>query len=185
MEPDRQAEAGTALWPRVRDASETDAPAITDLYNALIPSTTVTWTEDLDTVAHRLVWLRRQRDEGLPVLVAEVDGAVVGFTAYEYFRGEGKWPGYRLTMELSIHVAESHWGHGVGRALIDALVERACGAGVHVLVAAIDGANEASIRFHERLGFEVVGRMPQTGLKFGRWLDLVLMQRVLDDRERP
>jgi L-amino acid N-acyltransferase YncA len=121
----------------------------------------------------------------LPVLVAEVDGAVVGFTAYEYFRGEGKWPGYRLTMELSIHVAESHWGRGVGRSLIDALVERARAAGIHVLVAAIDGANEASIRFHERLGFEVVGRMPQTGTKFGRWLDLVLMQRILDGRERP
>jgi len=64
-------------------------------------------------------------------------------------------------------------------------VTRALDAGVHVLVAAIDGANEASIRFHERLGFEVVGRMPQTGLKFGRWLNLVLMQRILDDRERP
>ena len=169
----------------MRDASEADAPAITGLYNALIPMTTVTWTEDIDTVEHRVAWLHRQRDEGLPVLVAEVDGAVVGFTAYEYFRGEGKWPGYRLTMELSIHVAESHWGRGVGRVLIDALVERARRAGVHVLVAAIDGANEASIRFHEHLGFEVVGRMPQTGTKFGRWLDLVLMQRILDGRERP
>ena len=169
----------------IRDATNDDVESITGLYNALIPSTTVTWTETLDTTEHRLHWLRRQREEGLPVLVAEVDGAVVGFTAYEYFRGEGKWPGYGLTMELSIHVAESHWGRGVGRALIEALVTRALDAGVHVLVAAIDGANEASIRFHERLGFEVVGRMPQTGLKFGRWLNLVLMQRILDDRERP
>ena len=169
----------------IRDATDDDAVSITDLYNALIPSTTVTWTESLDTSEHRLEWLRRQREEGLPVLVAEVEGAVVGFTAYEYFRGEGKWPGYRLTMELSIHVAERHWGRGVGRALIDALVARARDAGIHVLVAAIDGENDASIRFHERMGFEVVGRMPQTGLKFGRWLDLVLMQRILDDRERP
>ncbi len=169
----------------IRDATNDDAESITVLYNALIPSTTVTWTESLDTTEHRLHWLRRQRDEGLPVLVAEADGAVVGFTAYEYFRGEGKWPGYRLTVELSIHVAEPYWRRGVGRSLIDALVARALDAGVHVLVAAIDGANEASIRFHERLGFEVVGRMPQTGLKFGRWLDLVLMQRILDNRERP
>jgi len=169
----------------IRDATDDDAASITGLSNALIPSTTVTWTETLETAEHRLDWLLRQRDEGLPVLVAEVEGAVVGFTAYEHFRGEGKWPGYRLTMELSIHVAENHWGRGVGRALIDALVERGRAAGVHVLVAAIDGANEASIRFHERLGFEVVGRMPQTGLKFGRWLNLVLMQRILDDRERP
>jgi len=169
----------------IRDATDDDVVAITDLYNALIPTTTVTWTETLDTSEHRLEWLCRQREEGLPVLVAQVEGAVVGFTAYEYFRGEGKWPGYRLTMELSIHVAEAHWGHGVGRVLIDALVERARAAGIHVLVAAIDGANEASIRFHERVGFEVVGRMPHTGVKFGRWLDLILMQRILDDRERP
>lgn len=141
----------------IRDATDDDSESITDLYNALIPSTTVTWTESLDTAEHRVDWLRRQREEGRPVLVAEVKGAVVGFTAYEYFRGEGKWPGYRLTMELSIHVAEGLWGRGVGRALIDALVARARDAGIHVLVAAIDGENEASIRFHERLGFEVAG----------------------------
>jgi L-amino acid N-acyltransferase len=169
----------------IRDATDDDAESITGLYNALIPSTTVTWTESLDTTEHRLHWLRRQPDEGLPVLVAEVDGAVAGFTAYEHFRGEGKWPGYRLTVELSIHVAESHWGHGVGRSLVEALVARGRDFGIHVLVAAIDGSNEVSIRFHERLGFEVVGRMPQTGTKFGRWLDLVLMQRILDDREGP
>ena len=93
----------------IRDVTYHDAASITGLYNALIPSTTVTWTETLETAEHRLDWLLRQRDEGLPVLVAEVEGAVVGFTAYEYFRGEGKWPGYRLTMELSIHVAEGHW----------------------------------------------------------------------------
>lgn len=119
------------------------------------------------------------------MLVAESDDTVVGFATYEHFRGEGKWPGYRYTAELSIHVAEAHWGKGIGRALIEALVKRARSAGIHVLVAGIDSANEASMRFHERLGFEVVGRLPQTGAKFGDWLDLVLMQRILDDRERP
>jgi L-amino acid N-acyltransferase YncA len=169
----------------IRDAVIGDVQAITDLYNALIPTTSVTWTETLTTRENRSTWLERQREEGLPVLVAEDTGEVVGFAAYEHFRGEGKWPGYRATMELSIHVAQSHLSRGVGRALIEALVERARAAGVHVLVAAIDGENEASIRFHERLGFVEVGRMPQTGQKFGRWLDLVLMQRVLDDRLAP
>jgi phosphinothricin acetyltransferase len=121
----------------------------------------------------------------MPVLVADDGGEVAGFTAYEHFRGEGKWPGYRATAELSIHVRESHWGRGVGRALIEALIERAQNAGIHVLVAAIDGENEASLRFHERLGFVEVGRMPQTGQKFGRWLDLVLVQRIVDSRDRP
>ncbi len=169
----------------IRDAREDDAAAITRLYNALIPTTTVTWTEQLDSVEHRLRWLQAQKGAGMPVLVAEAAHAVAGFTTYEHFRGEGKWPGYRLTMELSIHVDQAYWGRGIGRALLEVLCARARDAGIHVLVAAIDGENEASIRFHERLGFSVVGRMPQTGVKFGRWLDLILMQRILDDRQMP
>jgi L-amino acid N-acyltransferase YncA len=161
----------------VRDAVEADLPAITEIYNAWIPTHTITWTETPTTLEERAAWLTRQREQGLPVLVADEGGEMVGFTAYEYFRGEGKWPGYRATMELSIHVRGDRWGKGVGRALIEALVERARGAGVHVLVAAIDGENQASVRFHERLGFAEVGQ------KFGRRLDLVLMQRVIDERE--
>jgi phosphinothricin acetyltransferase len=169
----------------IRDAIEADLPAITDLYNALIPSSTVTWTETPTTLEERASWLEQQRAEDMPVLVADDDGWVAGFTAYEHFRGEGKWPGYRGTAELSIHVRESHWGRGAGRALVETLMDRAVAAGIHVLVAAIDAENEASLRFHERLGFVEVGRMPQVGQKFGRWLDLVLVQRIVDTRERP
>jgi len=169
----------------VRDVREADLGAIVDIYNALIPTHTITWTEELDTLEHRRMWFERQCVERFPVLVAEMADEVIGFATYEHFRGEGKWPGYRATAELSIHVRESHWSRGAGRALIEALVERASAAGVHVLVAAIDSANEASLRFHTRLGFVEVGRMPQTGQKFGRWLDLVLVQRIIDARERP
>jgi len=164
----------------IRDARVGDVAAITALYNALIPSTTTAWTETLDTEAERLEWFEHQRSDGFPVLVAEVDGQVAGFTAYEHFRGAGKWPGYRFTVEHSVHVAETHWGTGVGRALVEHLIEHARGAGMHVMVAAIDGANTGSIEFHRRLGFTEVARMPETGTKFGHWLDLVLMQRVLD-----
>ena len=169
----------------IRDARETDLAAITGLYNAFIPSRTITWTEEQETPDQRSAWFEHQRREGFPVLVADDAGEVAGFTCYEPFRGDGKWPGYRGTAELSIHVREDNWGRGIGRALIEGLVERARAAGIHVLVAAIDSENEASIRFHERLGFVEVARMPETGQKFGRWLDLVLMQRILDSRERP
>ena len=169
----------------IRDAALADLPAIVALHNALIPTTTITWTEELETLDHRAAWFERQERDGHPVLVADDGGEVVGFTTYEYFRGEGKWPGYRATAELSIHVRESNWGRGVGRALIEALVERARAASIHVLVAAVDTENTESIRFHERLGFVEVGRMPQIGQKFGRWLDLVLMQRIIDDRIPP
>ena len=168
----------------IRDATAPDVPAITDLYNAWIPTHTITWTETPETYEQRAEWFEHQQREGFPVLVAD-DGEVVGYASYGHFRGEGKWPGYRGTVEHSVHVRGDYWGRGVGRALVEGLIERACAAGIHVLVAAIDGENEASIRFHARLGFVEVARMPETGQKFGRWLGLVLMQRILDSRTRP
>jgi len=165
----------------VRDATVGDLPEITRISNALIPTTTVTWTETPQTVDDRAGWFARQTAEGFPVLVAEAGGRVVGFASYGHFRGAGQWPGYRFTAEHTVHVAEDHWGHGIGRALMDHLTDRARSAGLHVLVGAIDGANAASLEFHARLGFVEVGRMPEVGCKFDRWLDLVLVQRVLDD----
>jgi L-amino acid N-acyltransferase len=163
----------------VRDAVDADMPAVCDIYNALIPSTTVAWTETLQTLEERQAWFVAQQRAGYPVLVAEVDGGVGGFAAYGSFRGSGKWPGYRYTVEHTIHVREELRGRGVGRALLLALIDRARAADVHVMVAAIDGDNNGSIAFHERLGFVTVAHMPEVGHKFGRWLDLVLMQRVL------
>ena len=164
----------------VRDATEADLPAIRALYNALVPTTTVAWTEELETAEARAVWFAEQQRLGFPVLVAEDEGTVVGYGAYGWFRMDGRWPGYDRTVEHSVHVAESHWGTGVGRALVEALVDRARVAGLHVIVAAVDGDNAGSIAFHERLGFTQVARMPEVGHKFGRWLDLVLLQRVVD-----
>jgi phosphinothricin acetyltransferase len=168
----------------VRDAVLDDMPALRDIYNALVPSTTVAWTEVPETLRQRQAWFRGQQRAGFPVLVAALDGGdgeVVGFAAYGSFRGAGRWPGYRLTVEHTIHVREDHWGAGTGRRLLEALVDRARDAGLHVMVGAVDGANDASLRFHERLGFTEVGRMPQVGVRFGQWLDLVLVQRTLDE----
>jgi L-amino acid N-acyltransferase len=164
----------------VRDATDADAEAISAIYNALVPTTTVAWTEELESVDQRRAWLGDQAERGDPVLVAEVGGEVVGFASYGGFRDSMKWPGYARTVEHTIHVREDHWGSGIGRTLMEALVDRARAAGKHVMVGALDGANDASLRFHERLGFVEVARMPEVGRKFGRWLDLVLVQRTLD-----
>ena len=164
----------------VRDAVLDDVGAITQIQNALLATTAIEWTDEPHTVEGCRAWLLAQHAAGLPVLVADDDGDVVGFTTYGEFRDSVRWPGYRLTVEHSIHVREDRWGAGVGRALIDALAARARAAGKHVMVAAVDGENDASIRFHEQLGFEVVARMPEIGTKFDRWLDLVLLQRILD-----
>jgi L-amino acid N-acyltransferase YncA len=166
----------------VRDATAEDLPEITEIYNSRLDTTTHEWTETQHTVAERAVWLAQQRAAGMPALVAvdEDDNEVVGWATFGDFRDSVRWPGYRHTVEHSIHVREDRWGRGIGRALIDELVGRARRNGKHVMVAGIDAANVGSIRFHERLGFFEVARMPEIGEKFGRRLDLVLMQLMLD-----
>jgi L-amino acid N-acyltransferase len=163
----------------VRDAVISDMSAVRDLYNATILTTTAAWTEEPQTLRARQAWFRAQTRASYPVLVADFDGRLIGFTAYASFRGAGKWPGYRFTVEHTIHVNEDHRGQGVGRMLLGALMDRARANEVHVMVAAVDGANTDSIAFHRQLGFDTVARMPEVGHKFDRWLDLVLMQRIL------
>ena len=169
----------------IRPAVTADVAAITTLQNALLSTTATEWTDVEHTVEERAAWLAAHDRRGEPVLVAVDDGAVVGFAAYGDFRDSERWPGYRLTVEHTVHVAESRWGTGVGRELLESLVERATVAGKHVMVAGVDAANEGSIRFHERLGFTQVARMPEVGTKFGRWLTLVMLQRVLGADDPP
>ncbi len=163
---------------QIRDATTDDAPAISAIYNATILTTTAAWTERPESPAYRHEWFLAQQRDGHATLVADDDGAVVGFAAYGDFRDTTKWPGYRFVAELTIHVTESHWGRGVGRVLMVELLARAHAAGRLQIVAAVDGANEASLRFHEHLGFREVARMPAVGFKFGQWLDLVILQRA-------
>jgi L-amino acid N-acyltransferase len=119
------------------------------------------------------------------VLVAEDRGEVVGVAAFGWFRDVVKWPGYRFTVENTIHVRQDRWGSGLGDILMRTLIEQARDSGKHTMIAAIDGANEASIRFHMRLGFTKVARLAEVGAKFGRWQDLLLFQLPLDERPAP
>ena len=165
----------------VRDATVEDLPAISALYNALIDTTTVAWTEAPESLDDRRRWFAARTGDGDATLVADAgdDHGVIGYAAFGPFRDIVKWPGYRRTVEHTIHVDTAWHGRGVGRALLDALVERARQQGMHVMIGAVDGANDASLRFHERLGFVEVARLPEVGRKFDRWLDLVLLQRFL------
>lgn len=169
----------------LRAARLEDVPAITEIQNELHDTSAIAWTDERHTVEARTAWFHHKAAVGHPVLVAEDDGVVVGFTTYGDFRDTTRWPGYRTTCELTIHVTASHWGGGVGRMLLEELCRVAAADGKHVIVAAVDGENEASIRFHERLGFTEVARMPELGTRFGRWLTLVLLQKQLDDGPPP
>jgi phosphinothricin acetyltransferase len=112
------------------------------------------------------------------VIVAREAAAVTGFASYGDFR---PWPGYRTTVEHTVHVAAAHRRKGIGRGLVQEILARAGSAGKHVVIAGIDAENEASLRLHERLGFEQVGRMREVARKFDRWVDLALLQLTLSD----
>ncbi len=165
----------------VRDAVPDDLPVIVDLLNAWIVSRTYEYREVPHTVEARGPWMHEQRQRGFPILVAENGGGtVIGFATYDDFRDSVGRPGYRFTVEHTIQISESAWGQGIGRALMQRLLERASSAGAHVMVGAIDSSNTDSLAFHSRLGFVETARMPEVGWKHGRWCDLVFMQRTVD-----
>jgi phosphinothricin acetyltransferase len=160
----------------IREAHEADLPAILEIYNDVVATSTAIYRDEPATLDDRRFWFAARKAEAQPVLVAIEADAIVGFAAFGGFR---PWPGYRFTVEHSVHVRADRRGRGVGAALMAPLIDRASALGMHVMIAGIDADNEGSIRFHERLGFEKVAHMKQVGFKFGRWLDLVLMQRFL------
>jgi phosphinothricin acetyltransferase len=162
---------------RIEDASERDIPQIVAIYNDVIANSTAVFSEQPVTVEERLDWLRSRLRDSHPVIVARDDeGVVMGFASYAGFR---PWSGYRSSVEHSVHVAAGHRRRGVGRRLVEELLERARRDGKHVMIAGIDCENHASIRLHEQLGFREVGRLPEIARKFDRWVDLALLQRTL------
>ena len=161
----------------IRPATEKDIPAITAIYNDAVANSNAVWTEKQDTEAERLAWMRARQALGYPVLVAAEGVTVLGYGTFGDFRA---FPGYRYCVEHSVYIHADHRGRGLGRIIVEELVAAATALGKHVLIAGIDGGNPASLRLHAQAGFVEVGRMPELGRKFGRWLDLVFMQRILD-----
>jgi L-amino acid N-acyltransferase YncA len=158
----------------IRDAGEPDLPGLLAIYNEVIATSTAIYSDVPTTLEERTAWWRARVGTGYPVLVAVDDSGVLGFSTFGDFR---TWPGYRFTVEHSVHVRADTRGRGVGRELVKALFPRATALNKHVMIAGVDAANEASIRFHERLGFEKAGHLREVGHKFDRWLDLVFLQR--------
>lgn len=163
----------------IRDATDAGAIGILQIYNDVISSSTAIYRDAPATLEDRRAWLADRRAQGYPVLVAVDGDEVMGFASFGDFRA---WPGYRYTVEHTVHVRADCRAQGIGGRLVDMLIERATTMGKHVMIAGVDADNERSLRFHERLGFERVAHFKQVGFKFGRWLDLIFLQRMLDSR---
>jgi phosphinothricin acetyltransferase len=153
-----------------------DLPAILAIYNHIVATSTAIYRDEPTTLEERAAWFSARRAAGFPVLVAERRGEVLGFASYGEFRGA--FPGYRHTVEHSVHVGEAARGLGVGAALMGHLLDCAREAGVHAMVGAIDADNAGSLRFHEKLGFAACAHFHEVGRKFGRWLDLVFVEKL-------
>ena len=164
------------MLPTVRLATDADAEAIRLIYNREVEGSTMTFDlvpRDLD---EQLAWLGAH-DGAHPATVATTTpGAVVGFGSLSPWRDR---PAYSTSVEDSVYVRDDQRGQGVGRALLADLVERARAHGFHAVFARIVGGHEASIGLHVAQGFEVAGVEREVGRKFGRWLDVVVMERIL------
>lgn len=162
--------------PYIRPVRPDDAEAIVTIYNRYIAETTISFeTEQLSTEA------MRQRIESIaahcPYFVYERDGRILG---YCYAHPWKERAAYARTLETTVYLSPTAFRQGIGTALMERLIAESRQRGVHVLVACITGDNNASIHLHERLGFRLASRFSEVGRKFGRWLDVVDMQLVLD-----
>lgn len=166
----------------IRDATSVDLPRLLEITNEAIVNTTAVWTLAPTTLEARRAWLTERQASGFPVLVADHDGRVAGFASFGSYR---PWDGYLHTVEHSIYVHPDSQGRGTGAALLDALIERAERQGKHVMVAGIEATNAASVRLHQKAGFQQVGVLHEVGRKFGRWLDLLFMEKRLSGPHDP
>jgi phosphinothricin acetyltransferase len=156
-------------------ATERHLKEITEIYNDAIINTTATFDSKTRSLREQGEWMG-QHDDRHPIIVATLDGGVVGWGSLSEFSDRCC---YQQTVEDSVYVRKEYRGRGIGRMLLERLLGEARKAGHHTIVARIDGGNEASLRLHREMGFREVGSLREVGFKFGRWLDVVIMQMLL------
>jgi phosphinothricin acetyltransferase len=160
----------------LRSATHEDLPGILEIVNHAILHTTAIYDESPRTLHAQTEWFDQRKAAGFPVWVAAHDNEIAGFASYGTFKPR---TGYRFTAEHSVYVRDGFHGNGIGKRLLDRLIESARSGGLHSLVGVIDASNQRSIAFHKRAGFETCGTIRQAGFKFGRWLDVCYMQLML------
>ncbi|MFC3879167.1 GNAT family N-acetyltransferase [Algoriphagus namhaensis] len=163
----------------IRPANSSDLKDILDINNHEILHSTINYDFVPKTLQEQNLWFEEKVKQGFPVLVALTEQKVVGFATYGTFRPK---PGYRFTVEHSVYLEQNHRGKGIGTALLQELINLAKKAGIHVMVGGIDSSNYGSYLFHQKLGFQEIGRFKEVGHKFDRWLDIIFMQLILEEK---
>jgi L-amino acid N-acyltransferase YncA len=167
----------TSESAHVRDATSHDLPALTAIYKHAVEHTTATMDTSTPTLESQAEWFRHH-DERHPVMVAELNGEVVGWASISAWSDRG---GYRDTAEASVYVTPERRGQGIGKTLIKELVKRASLIGLHVLLARVATTNQTSLNMARSIGFEDVGTMREVGYKFGKPVDVQLLEMLLHD----
>jgi phosphinothricin acetyltransferase len=160
----------------VREAVAADLPAILDIYNDAISNLTATFDLEEQTLEQRKVWFE-QHGARYPLIVAEFEGKVVGYSCLSPFRDK---PAYAGSTELSVYISAESRGKGIGSILMKAILERAMQLGFHTVIGGITGGNETSAKLHEKFGFTFVGNFKEVGFKFGEWQDVCFYQLMLN-----
>ena len=166
----------------IRTATENDLGEILDIYNDAILNTTSVYNYLPHTLEMRKEWFQQKQKDGFPVLVAEQNRMVIGFSTYGHFRA---WAAYKYSVEVSVYIHPEHRGKGIAKLLYPPLIEKAKEQQLHALMAGIDASNIASIKLHEQFGFKTVGLFKEVGYKFDKWLDLQFMQLILETPIHP
>jgi L-amino acid N-acyltransferase len=160
----------------IRQAAATDLDAMNAIYNHYVLYSTCTYQTEPETPEARRTWLEHHGPQH-PVVVAEIAGEVVGWGSLSPFHSRAA---YGHTVEDSVYVRQDAWRRGVGSALLGHLIIRASAIGHHTIIAVIDGQQAPSFALHAKHGFVEVGCLRQLGFKFGRWLDVIYMQLMLE-----
>jgi phosphinothricin acetyltransferase len=166
----------------LRDATPSDLKSMLDIYNDAIINTTSVYSYTPHTLEMRQQWYEEKIAKDIPVIVADIDGQVVGFTSYGPFRA---WPAYKYSVEHSVYVHRDFRNRGIAKKLLIRLIDVVNKKDVHTIIAGIDADNYASIHLHQQLGFQDAGHFKQVGYKFGKWLNLRFMQLILHNNLTP
>jgi phosphinothricin acetyltransferase len=145
---------------------------ITNIYNWAVENTTASFDINSQTLEQRAIWFSHYGDSH-PLIVYEIDGYVAGYASLSEFRSK---EGYKDTCELSVYIDPKYQRRGIGKKLMDCIVELGREKRFHVIMSVICADNEISIKMHEKLGFELCGNMKEVGFKFGRYLDCLFYQ---------